>query len=105
MRISRGTTSSPTTSISASSPPRRPAMCASSPADNPAPEASAVSTASKRIATRSSTTRMPNTTSVMRPFTPCSSNALTMIVVDEIATSAPANRLSWRCHPMARPTR
>ena len=43
-----------------------------------------------RIAIRSSTIRMPNTMCVKSPLIRCSSNALTMIVVLEMAMTAPA---------------
>ena len=54
---------------------------------------------------RSSKIRIPNTISVTRPRTRCSTNALLMIVVLEIATMPPVNRLSTVVHPSARPTR
>ena len=52
-----------------------------------------------RIAMRSSTIRMPTTSSRSGPRMPCSSNAFAMIVVLEIATIAPANRLSIVVQP------
>lgn len=52
-----------------------------------------------RIAIRSSTIRMPTTSSRRRPRTFCSSNALAMIVVLEIATIAPAKSASWPVQP------
>jgi hypothetical protein len=61
--------------------------------------------AMKTIAIRSSISRMPTTSSRSRPRIPCSSNALAMIVVLEIATIAPVNTLSITVHPKSRPVR
>ena len=70
------------------------------------PEAAiVVSTVSRKIAIRSSMMRIPKTSSVTRPFTCCSSNALTMIVVLEIPMMAPAKMLSMRVKPSVCPTR
>ena len=66
----------------------------SAPADRPAPEAMAVRMASSRMAIRSSTMRMPKTICRMRPLTFRSPKARTMMVVLEMETRAPANRLS-----------
>ncbi len=60
---------------------------------------------SRKIAIRSSMMRIPKTSSVTRPFTFCSSNALTMIVVLEIPMIAPAKMLSRRVKPSICPTR
>ena len=57
--------------------------------ERPAPVATAVNSAMRIIAIRSSTTRMPNTISRSLPCTPASSNALAMMVVLEIARSHP----------------
>ena len=46
------------------------------------------------MAIRSSTTRIPKTISERAGGTFCSANALTMMVVLEIASAAPPNRLS-----------
>ena len=65
---------------------------------------SVVRTASRKIAIRSSTIRIPNTSSLTRPFTLCSSNAFAMIVVLEIAIIAPAKMLSSVVQPSSCPT-
>jgi hypothetical protein len=59
----------------------------------------------RKIAIRSSMMRIPNTSSVTRPFTFCSWNAFTMIVVLEMPTIAPTKMLSIRVNPSICPTR
>ena len=78
-------------------------VAASGPAARPLPEAIAVSTAIKRTAIRSSTISTPTTSSRSFPLIPCSSNAFAMMVVLEIAMTAPAKRLSRVVHPNRRP--
>ena len=71
----------------------------------PVPPITALNTARKRMATRSSITRTPYTMSARGPVMCWSSKTFAMIIVLEIATMAPANRLSKRVQPMACPTR
>ena len=102
-RTSRGTTSMPT----ASSADQEGRQLADGPGQRARPTArrprpAAVSTASSRMAIRSSTIRMPKTSSATLPLTFCSSNALTMMVVLEMAIIAPANRLSSAVQPNSR---
>ena len=59
----------------------------------------------RKIAIRSSMMSIPNTSSVTRPFTFCSWNAFTMIVVLEIPVIAPAKMLSIRVNPSTWPRR
>ena len=88
-RTNRGTTSMPIATTATRNSASLPAVLARSAADI-RPEDNAVSPARRRIPTRSSTTRTDSTSSRSRPATAFSSNALAMIVVDEIATTAPA---------------
>ena len=76
----------------------------SAPGETPAPVATAVSTAMKAMAKRSSTRRTPTTRSLSRPRTFRSSKAFAMMVVLEIATIAPAKTLSTGVQPRASPT-
>jgi hypothetical protein len=75
------------------------------PAETPPPVETAVRIARRKMAIRSSTIRTPSTTSVNGPDTRCSSNALTMIVVLEMATMAPVNTLSIVVQPRSCPSR
>jgi len=68
---------------------------------DPVPPTAALSTARKKIATRSSITSTPYTTSARGPLMDWSSKTLAMIIVLEMAASAPAKRLSSRVHPRA----
>ena len=61
--------------------------------------------ARRKIAIRSSMMRIPNTSSVTRPFTFCSWNAFTMIVVLEMPVIAPVKMLSSRVKPSICPRR
>ena len=75
----------------------------SSQAERPPPEETAVRMAISRIAIRSSTIRTPTTSSGTFPETFCSSNALAMMVVLEMAMIAPAKTLSSTVQPKTRP--
>ena len=90
MRMARGISSTPPTSITVRKAARRAAVIVRPVAESSAPVESAVNTAMRKMAMMSSTISTPNTMSVTRPRTPCSLNALTMIVVLEIAIAAPA---------------
>ncbi len=95
----------PTTRSTPRKAPSFPRVIPSAPGETPAPVATAVSTAMKRIANRSSTRSTPTTKSRSRPRTFRSSNALAMMVVLDIATIAPAKTLSIADQPNARPAR
>ena len=104
-RMERGTTSMPTTRSAARKPASASSVVASAPADRPAPVATAVSAAMNTIAIRSSTRRIPTTSSRSRPPIRSSSNTLAMIVVLEIATIAPVKTDSSGVQPNARAAR
>ena len=104
-RTRRGTTSMPTASSTAKKPASRPTVRARAAASSRAPEAAAVSTARMRIAIRSSAIRIPSTISERVCGTFCSAKALAMMVVLEIASAAPAKRLSKPVQPIARAIR
>ncbi len=89
-RTRRGTVSIPTSSRPARKATRRPAVKASSRAVKSVPAETVVRTAIRRIAIRSSKIRIPKTISVNFPLIPCSLKAETMIVVLEMARTAPA---------------
>jgi len=72
------------------------------PAETAAPEASVVSSASSRIAIRSSTISTPKTASAILPVMRFSANALTTMVVLEIEIIAPPNTASSGVQPSAR---
>jgi hypothetical protein len=93
-RTSRGTTSMPTTSRPTRNPSSLPMVSARAKAERPTPDAAAVTMATSRMAIRSSTMRIPRTSSFRPPSIFCSAKALTMMVVLEMATRAPVNRLS-----------
>ena len=97
--MKRGTTSKPTARSATRNAASRPTVVARAPAERPAPLATAVRTAMSRIAIRSSMRRMPTTSSRSLPPIPCSSKALAMIVVLEMATTAPGNMLSSVVQP------
>ena len=69
------------------------------PADTPPPPVTAVSTASIRMAIRSSATSTENTISLSRPWMPFSVKVLAMMVVLEIAQRAPTKMLSVVLQP------
>ena len=103
-RIVRGTIKKPSATSASRKAASRPIVSASAPAESPLPVETAVSAAIRKTAIRSSTIRMPTTSSRSRPPTRCSSNALAMIVVLEMASSAPLKRLSTGVQPNARPS-
>ena len=103
-RTRRGMISSPAAATQARKSPSRPAVIPSWAALRP-PAESVVSAASRRMAIRSSTMRMESTSSRSLPPMRSSANALAMMVVLEIATTAPAKRLSRADHPKMRPAR
>ncbi len=102
-RMIRGTTSKPTATRPTKNAANLPLDFARVPAESPVPDEIAVRTAIRRIAIRSSTISIPITSSRSCPLMPCSSNALAMIVVLEIAMIAPAKMLSRVVQPKARP--
>ena len=67
--------------------------------------ATAVSTAMKRMANRSSTRSTPTTRLRKAPRTRRSSKTLAMMVVLDMATMAPAKTHSMAVQPKARPVR
>ncbi len=95
----------PTASSTTRKPASRPTVRARAAASSRAPEAAAVSIARMRIAIRSSAIRIPSTISERAGGTFCSANALAMMVVLEIASAAPAKRLSKPVQPIARAIR
>jgi hypothetical protein len=80
-----------------------PLVTASAPNERPAPVDTAVSVAMSSTAIRSSTIRIPTTSSRSLPRISCSSKALAMMVVLEMAMIAPVNRLSSTVQSKARP--
>ena len=98
-RIARGTVRIPNPIKGARNIASLTAVSPSSEAETAPDWAIVVRTVSRKIAIRSSMIRIPKTNSVTRPFTFCSSNALTMMVVLEIPTIAPAKMLSMRENP------
>ena len=103
-RIVRGTTRRPTPMSPARNVARRAPVTARLEADTAVPVATVVRIAMRKMPMRSSMMRTPKTISVNRPFTPCSSNAFAMIVVLEIAMTAPANTLSSVVQPRSCPS-
>ena len=89
--------------ISTRKPVSRPTVVMSSCASTLRPAERFVRIVISKIAIRSSTIRMPNTMCVNSPLIRCSSNALTMIVVEEIEIAAPAYRLCSQVQPNACP--
>ena len=104
-RIARGTVRMPNPMSGARNIASLTAVIPRSAAVTEPDPAMVVSTVSRKIAIRSSMMRIPKTSSVTRPFTFCSSNALTMIVVLEMPMIAPAKMLSIRVKPSICPTR
>ena len=102
-RIARGTTSRPTVTRPTRNAASRATVATRGPAARPLPEATPVRIAMRRTAIRSSTIRMPTTSWRSFPVIACSSKALAMIVVLEMAMTAPANKLSRPVQPSKRP--
>ena len=100
-RTARGTRNIPTTTRATRNAARRPTVTARGPGESPVPAAMAVRVASRRMAIRSSTMRIPTTISRSFPETRCSWKALATMVVLEMATTAPVNRLSTAVQPKA----
>ena len=99
----RGTSTIPTDTRPTRNASSRPADPARTAGDRPPPVDSAVSAAISRMAMRSSATSTPSTSSRRWPVTRWSSNARAMMVVLEMATMAPANRLTPALQPNACP--
>jgi hypothetical protein len=103
-RIVRGTTRRPTPMSPARNVASRAPVTARLEAETAVPVATVVRIAMRKMPMRSSMMSTPKTTSVNRPFTRCSSNAFAMIVVLEIAMTAPANTLSSVVQPRSCPS-
>jgi hypothetical protein len=102
-RINRGTTSMPPPMTNARKASSFPVVAARLTAERPMPADMGVRTARRKIAIRSSTMRTPKTMSFTFPRTFPSANALMMIVVLEMAISAPPYRLSSAVQPNSCP--
>jgi hypothetical protein len=93
-RTPRGTTTRPTPISTTRNSSSFAVVIAIVAADTPAPDATAVRVAIRKMAMRSSTMRTPTTNSRRLPLTRYSSKVRAMMVVDEMATTTPQKTLS-----------